>query len=66
MEHPFFKDMDWEALEQRQIQPPWRPALSSETDTTYFNHKYTYAEIDVSSSSVCYCLFFLKVVGFNN
>lgn len=25
--HPFFKDMDWEALEQRKVRPPFRPRV---------------------------------------
>ncbi|XP_058823247.1 protein kinase C-like isoform X2 [Topomyia yanbarensis] len=27
--HPFFKDMDWEALEQRKVRPPFRPRVVS-------------------------------------
>lgn len=25
--HPFFKDMDWDALEQRKVRPPFRPRV---------------------------------------
>lgn len=48
MEHPFFQGIDWKALEEKRIPPPWRPSLSGETDTTYFSHKYTYAEVEDS------------------
>ena len=27
--HPFFKDMDWEALESRQLKPPFKPKIVS-------------------------------------
>lgn len=27
--HPFFKDMDWDALEQRKVRPPFRPRVVS-------------------------------------
>ena len=45
MRHPFFQDVDWKALEQKEIHPPWKPSLSGETDTSYFNNKYTCAEV---------------------
>ena len=43
--HPFFDGLDWVALENKQIPPPWKPTLINETDTSYFNKKYTYADI---------------------
>jgi novel protein kinase C epsilon type len=27
--HPFFKDMDWDLLEQRKVRPPFRPKVVS-------------------------------------
>ena len=27
--HPFFKDIDWEALEARKVKPPFRPKIVS-------------------------------------
>jgi novel protein kinase C epsilon type len=27
--HAFFKDMDWDALEQRKVKPPFRPRVVS-------------------------------------
>lgn len=27
--HPFFKDMDWEALEARRVRPPFKPKIVS-------------------------------------
>ena len=44
--------MDWAALERKEIPPPWKPTLMNETDTSYFNKKYTYADIDEATPPV--------------
>lgn len=43
MAHPFFNDIDWEALEQKNVPPPFKPKLSSELDTSYFDPEFTTA-----------------------
>jgi singapore isolate B (sub-type 7) whole genome shotgun sequence assembly, scaffold_6 len=50
--HPFFEGLDWKALERKEIPPPWKPNLVNETDTSYFNKKYTYADIDEATPPV--------------
>jgi protein-serine/threonine kinase len=40
-EHPFFQDVDWELLRQKKIPPPFKPHLSSETDTSNFDPEFT-------------------------
>ena len=45
-EHPFFADVDWEALLQKKITPPFTPVLSGEHDTTNFDEEFTKAEVD--------------------
>lgn len=40
-EHPFFNDVDWELLRQKKIPPPFKPHLSSETDTSNFDPEFT-------------------------
>lgn len=50
--HPFFEGLDWDALERKEIPPPWKPVLSSEIDTAYFNKKYTHADIDEATPPV--------------
>lgn len=35
--HPFFKDLDWVALEQRKVEPPFRPKVVSNLDRIITN-----------------------------
>lgn len=39
--HPFFNDVDWEAVRQKKIPPPFKPHLLSETDTSNFDPEFT-------------------------
>jgi len=32
MHHPFFKQIDWDLLEQKQVTPPFKPRLDSDRD----------------------------------
>lgn len=41
MSHPFFKTIEWELLEQKQIPPPYRPSLKSERDLANFPPEFT-------------------------
>ena len=36
-DHPFFNGIDWSALNQRQMQAPWKPDFASASDTQYFD-----------------------------
>ncbi|CAG9813272.1 unnamed protein product [Phaedon cochleariae] len=42
--HAFFKDMDWAALEQRRVKPPFRPRIKSRKDVTNFDAEFTREE----------------------
>lgn len=35
MNHPFFKQIDWELLEQKQVTPPFKPRLDSDRDIKF-------------------------------
>src|SRR5277367_6432605 len=47
--HPFFADIDWEALSKKLITPPFKPKLKSETDTSNFDPEFTNALNGASS-----------------
>jgi len=40
-DHPFFADVDWDALLKKNVIPPFKPTLHSETDTSYFDPQFT-------------------------
>ena len=39
--HPFFKGVDWNALEALRVEPPFKPKVESETDITNFDTSFT-------------------------
>eukprot|EP00053_Salpingoeca_punica_P012804 m.115114 g.115114 ORF g.115114 m.115114 type:complete len:763 (-) comp16043_c0_seq2:2612-4900(-) len=39
--HPFFKDIDWDALYRKEVQPPFKPTFRSVDDAHYFDQEYT-------------------------
>ncbi|CAK7893867.1 serine/threonine-protein kinase Sch9p [[Candida] anglica] len=39
--HPFFADIDWQLLKSKNIPPPFKPHLTSETDTSNFDPEFT-------------------------
>ncbi|KAL8698701.1 MAG: hypothetical protein Q9224_001729 [Gallowayella concinna] len=47
--HPFFADMDWVALANKRIVPPFKPKLKSLLDTSNFDPEFTNA-LETSSS----------------
>lgn len=42
--HAFFKDLDWEALEQRKVRPPFKPKIRSPKDALNFDAEFTKEE----------------------
>ncbi|RKP23074.1 kinase-like domain-containing protein [Syncephalis pseudoplumigaleata] len=39
--HPFFAEIDWNKLLAKKYQPPFKPSVSSATDTTNFDAEFT-------------------------
>ena len=48
-EHPYFEGINWEEAWERKLNPPLIPSLSSETDLSYFDPKFTDEKIEDSS-----------------
>ncbi|RJE17232.1 serine threonine-protein kinase, partial [Aspergillus sclerotialis] len=49
MQHPFFADIDWDALGKKNLVPPFKPKLASIADTSNFDPEFTNA-LNTSSS----------------
>ena len=47
--HPFFADVDWKALGNKNLVPPFKPRLKSELDTSNFDPEFTNALNGASS-----------------
>lgn len=47
--HPFFADVDWDALSRKNLVPPFKPKLKNETDTSNFDPEFTNAMNGASS-----------------
>ena len=39
--HPFFKSIDWEMLEKRQVPPPYKPNIKNDRDLDFFDPQFT-------------------------
>jgi hypothetical protein len=39
--HSFFKSIDWEAIFNKKIKPPFIPKIKSESDTRYIDSEFT-------------------------
>ncbi|KAI5964781.1 SCH9 [Candida pseudojiufengensis] len=39
--HPFFADIDWNLLKAKTLPPPFKPHITSETDTSNFDPEFT-------------------------
>ncbi|KAH9482608.1 Serine/threonine-protein kinase SCH9 [Psilocybe cubensis] len=44
-EHPFFKGIDWVALAQKKVTPPFKPVVESDESTNNFDPEFTSADI---------------------
>ncbi|ODM97918.1 RAC serine/threonine-protein kinase [Orchesella cincta] len=48
MHHIFFSCINWEDLVQRKIAPPFRPQVTSDTDTRYFDIVFTTESVELT------------------
>jgi len=40
-DHPFFEEMDWVALQNKEIDPPFKPNISGDKDISNFDEEFT-------------------------
>ncbi|PWN27071.1 kinase-like protein [Jaminaea rosea] len=45
MEHPFFKDIDFEALARKQLTPPFKPLVESDESVANFDPEFTETDL---------------------
>ncbi|NXG51791.1 AKT2 kinase, partial [Psilopogon haemacephalus] len=48
MQHRFFAAIDWQDVVQRKLVPPFKPQVTSEVDTRYFDDEFTAQAITVT------------------
>ncbi|XP_029945861.1 protein kinase C beta type isoform X2 [Salarias fasciatus] len=47
-EHSFFRYMDWEKLENKEVQPPFKPRARNRQDTCNFDKEFTKMPVDLT------------------
>lgn len=47
----FFRTVDWEATYRKEIEPPYKPNVQSETDTSYFDNEFTSQPVQLTPPS---------------
>lgn len=48
MLHSFFMCVNWQALLERKITPPFKPQVTSDTDTRYFDQEFTGESVELT------------------
>ncbi len=48
MSHIFFKSIDWNALVQKKVVPPFKPQVTSDTDLQYFDVVFTTQPVELT------------------
>eukprot|EP01029_Cantina_marsupialis_P011537 TRINITY_DN2568_c0_g1_i1.p1 TRINITY_DN2568_c0_g1~~TRINITY_DN2568_c0_g1_i1.p1 ORF type:complete len:498 (+),score=131.48 TRINITY_DN2568_c0_g1_i1:95-1588(+) len=51
MDHPFFKDIEWDALNRLEMTPPFKPKVMSDTDISNFDEIFTNEPAALSSTT---------------
>ncbi|XP_052903527.1 RAC serine/threonine-protein kinase [Anopheles moucheti] len=50
MVHPFFVSINWSDLVAKRITPPFKPQVTSDTDTRYFDREFTGESVELTPS----------------
>jgi len=48
-QHPFFEDIDWDALDRRQIESPWKPPVKSQSDLVMIDDYFLNEDVNGES-----------------
>uniref|UniRef100_A0A4W5PKC7 non-specific serine/threonine protein kinase n=1 Tax=Hucho hucho TaxID=62062 RepID=A0A4W5PKC7_9TELE len=48
MQHKFFAGIEWEDVYEKKLVPPFKPQVTSETDTRYFDEEFTAQTITIT------------------
>ena len=48
MAHPFFVNINWNDLVNKKIVPPFKPQVTSDTDTRYFDSEFTGESVELT------------------
>ena len=46
--HPFFASINWQELYHKKILPPFKPQVTSDTDTRYFDSEFTGESVELT------------------
>jgi serine/threonine protein kinase len=49
--HSFFSQIDWNLMLQKKLEPPFKPLVSSETDTRYFEKEFTGENVQLTPTT---------------
>ncbi|XP_037074431.1 protein kinase C, brain isozyme-like [Pollicipes pollicipes] len=47
-DHPFFRRIDWEKIETREVQPPFKPRIKHRKDVNNFDKQFTSEKTDLT------------------
>lgn len=46
--HPFFRSVCWDDVAQKKVTPPFKPLVTSDTDTRYFDQEFTGETVELT------------------
>ncbi|CAG0880714.1 unnamed protein product [Darwinula stevensoni] len=46
--HPFFRRIDWEKIENREVQPPFKPKIRHRKDVSNFDRQFTSEKVELT------------------